>query len=81
MLALVVQSIRDFNGEGLPLFIFANWRGFSGGQRDMFDQVLKFGAYIVDGAYNERHVCVVLCSSSRLSTPPCCSSRYLVIER
>jgi acetyl-CoA carboxylase carboxyltransferase component len=44
------QTIRDFNGEGLPLFIFANWRGFSGGQRDMFDQVLKFGAYIVDGA-------------------------------
>jgi acetyl-CoA carboxylase carboxyltransferase component len=44
-----MQSIRDFNGEGLPLFIFANWRGFSGGQRDMFDQVLKFGAYIVEG--------------------------------
>ncbi|KAL1235404.1 Acetyl-CoA carboxylase [Trichinella spiralis] len=28
--------------------IFANWRGFSGGMKDMFDQVLKFGAYIVD---------------------------------
>ena len=28
--------------------IFANWRGFSGGQRDMFDEVLKFGAQIVD---------------------------------
>ncbi|PVU98937.1 hypothetical protein BB559_001149 [Furculomyces boomerangus] len=43
------QSIRDFNnGEGLPLFIFANWRGFSGGQRDMYDQILKFGSYIVD---------------------------------
>lgn len=28
--------------------IFANWRGFSGGQRDMFDEVLKFGSMIVD---------------------------------
>lgn len=43
------QAIRDFNaGEELPLFIFANWRGFSGGQRDMFDEILKFGSYIVD---------------------------------
>ncbi|OQR99927.1 acetyl-CoA carboxylase [Thraustotheca clavata] len=42
-------AIRDFNTEDLPLFIFANWRGFSGGQRDMFDEVLKFGAEIVDG--------------------------------
>ena len=22
-----------------PLFLFANWRGFSGGMKDMFDQV------------------------------------------
>lgn len=28
--------------------IFSNWRGFSGGQRDMFDEVLKFGSMIVD---------------------------------
>lgn len=42
-------AINDFKGEDLPLFIFANWRGFSGGQRDMFDEVLKFGAAIVDG--------------------------------
>ncbi|KAA8893729.1 ClpP/crotonase-like domain-containing protein, partial [Sphaerosporella brunnea] len=26
----------------------ANWRGFSGGQRDMYNEVLKYGAYIVD---------------------------------
>ncbi|KAF0697377.1 Aste57867_11929 [Aphanomyces stellatus] len=45
-------AIRDFKGEDLPLFIFANWRGFSGGQRDMFDEVLKFGAEIVDGLVN-----------------------------
>ena len=27
------------NGEQLPLFILANWRGFSGGMRDMYDEV------------------------------------------
>ena len=43
-----MQAIRDFSREGLPLLILANWRGFSGGQRDMFDEVLKFGAFIVD---------------------------------
>uniref|UniRef100_A0A8C3I926 Acetyl-CoA carboxylase beta n=1 Tax=Chrysemys picta bellii TaxID=8478 RepID=A0A8C3I926_CHRPI len=42
------QAIRDFDRERLPLLIFANWRGFSGGMKDMYDQVLKFGAYIVD---------------------------------
>lgn len=34
--------------EDLPVFVIANWRGFSGGMRDMFDEVLKFGSYIVD---------------------------------
>ncbi|XP_041957093.1 acetyl-CoA carboxylase isoform X3 [Alosa sapidissima] len=42
------QAIQDFNRERLPLMVFANWRGFSGGMKDMYDQVLKFGAYIVD---------------------------------
>ncbi|KAI1006577.1 Acetyl-CoA carboxylase [Podosphaera aphanis] len=43
------QAIKDFNnGEQLPLMILANWRGFSGGQRDMFNEVLKYGSYIVD---------------------------------
>jgi acetyl-CoA carboxylase/biotin carboxylase 1 len=43
------QAINDFNhGEQLPLMILANWRGFSGGQRDMFNEVLKYGSYIVD---------------------------------
>jgi len=42
-------AIKDFNnGEQLPLFIFANWRGFSGGTRDMYNEVLKYGAMIVD---------------------------------
>ncbi|KAG1712648.1 hypothetical protein DVH05_000390 [Phytophthora capsici] len=37
-------AIKNFKGEDLPLFILTNWRGFSGGQRGMFDEVLKFGA-------------------------------------
>ncbi|XP_073990346.1 acetyl-CoA carboxylase isoform X3 [Rhodnius prolixus] len=43
------QAIKDFSHENLPLIIFANWRGFSGGMKDMYEQVVKFGAYIVDG--------------------------------
>lgn len=46
--AKTAQAIKDFDREGLPLFIFANWRGFSGGMRDMYDEVLKFGSLIVD---------------------------------
>nr|CAD2158339.1 unnamed protein product [Meloidogyne enterolobii] len=42
------EAINDFNHEGLPLIILANIRGFSGGQKDMFEMVLKFGAWIVD---------------------------------
>lgn len=48
------QAIRDLNTEGLPLFIFANWRGFSGGQRDMYDEVLKFGSDIVTALVDYR---------------------------
>ncbi|XP_062596285.1 acetyl-CoA carboxylase 1-like isoform X10 [Saccostrea cucullata] len=49
------QAIKDFNREDLPLMVFANWRGFSGGMKDMHDQVLKFGSYIVDALteYNQ----------------------------
>ena len=36
------QAIRDFNhGEQLPVVVLANWRGFSGGMRDMFDEVIS----------------------------------------
>jgi len=49
-------AIRDFNrGENLPLMIFANWRGFSGGTRDMYNEVLKFGAQIVDALVEYKH--------------------------
>lgn len=46
--AKTAQAIRDFQREELPLFILANWRGFSGGMRDMFDEILKSGSLIVD---------------------------------
>lgn len=50
------QAISDFNrGENLPLIIFANWRGFSGGTRDMYNEILKFGAMIVDNLRNYKH--------------------------
>ena len=42
------QAIQDLGGENLPLMIFANWRGFSGGTRDMYGEILKFGSFIVD---------------------------------
>lgn len=53
------QCIKDFNKEGLPLVIFANWRGFSGGMKDMYDQVLKFGAMIVDGLCDYKQPVIV----------------------
>jgi acetyl-CoA carboxylase/biotin carboxylase 1 len=50
------QAIQDFNrGENLPLLILANWRGFSGGTRDMYGEILKFGAMIVDALRTYRH--------------------------
>merc|ERR1711988_1912898 len=50
------QAIQDFGrGENLPLIIFANWRGFSGGTRDMAGEILKFGAQIVDALVKYEH--------------------------
>ncbi|KAL6574183.1 acetyl-coenzyme-A carboxylase [Orobanche hederae] len=42
------QALMDFNREELPLFIIANWRGFSGGQRDLFEGILQAGSMIVE---------------------------------
>ncbi|XP_073646316.1 acetyl-CoA carboxylase 2 isoform X4 [Tursiops truncatus] len=62
------QAIQDFNREKLPLMIFANWRGFSGGMKDMYDQVLKFGAYIVDGLRKYKQPVLIY-------IPPCAELR------
>ncbi|XP_059630432.1 acetyl-CoA carboxylase 1-like [Cornus florida] len=42
------QALMDFNREEIPLFILANWRGFSGGQRDLFEGILQAGSTIVE---------------------------------
>lgn len=49
------QAINDFKREGLPIMIFANWRGFSGGSRDMAGEILKFGSMIVDALREYEH--------------------------
>jgi len=54
--AKTAQALRDFNrGEKLPVMVFANWRGFSGGTRDMYGEILKYGAQIVDALVEYEH--------------------------
>ncbi|GIM14329.1 hypothetical protein Vretimale_17214, partial [Volvox reticuliferus] len=48
-------AMEEFDSEGLPLFILANWRGFSGGMRDLFDGVLQAGSLIVERLRTYRH--------------------------
>ena len=71
------QAIQDFNtGEGLPLLLLANWRGFSGGRKDMYDEVLKFGSFIVDQLTQYRQPILVY-------IPPHCEIRggaWVVID-
>ncbi|XP_072165037.1 acetyl-CoA carboxylase-like [Diadema setosum] len=70
------QAIKDFNREGLPLIVFANWRGFSGGMKDMYEQVLKYGSYIVDGLCEYKQPVMVY-------IPPCAELRggsWVVID-
>uniref|UniRef100_A0AAR5PDP7 Acetyl-CoA carboxylase n=1 Tax=Dendroctonus ponderosae TaxID=77166 RepID=A0AAR5PDP7_DENPD len=78
------QVIQDFSKEDLPLFIFANWRGFSGGMKDMYEEILKFGAYIVDGLRQYKQpVIVYLPPSAELRggawavVDPTINSRYM----
>lgn len=37
------EAIKDFNREGLPLIVFANWRGFSGGMKGDYCKKKKPG--------------------------------------
>ena len=63
------QAINDFNhGEQLPLMIMANWRGFSGGQKDMYNEILKYGAFIVDALVDYKQPIFVY-------IPPTCELR------
>lgn len=42
------DALQEYDREGLPLVILANWRGFSGGKRDLFEGILQAGASIVE---------------------------------
>ena len=50
-----VKALRDFTNKGLRVMIFAYWRGFSGGSRDMPGEILKFGSMIVDAFREYKH--------------------------
>ena len=47
--AKTAEALEDMGREQLPMIILANWRGFSGGLRDLFEGVLQAGSGIVEG--------------------------------
>jgi acetyl-CoA carboxylase/biotin carboxylase 1 len=53
--AKTAQAMEEFARQGLPLFILANWRGFSGGMRDLFEGVLQQGSLIVENLRTYPH--------------------------
>ncbi|KAK9867066.1 hypothetical protein WJX84_010484 [Apatococcus fuscideae] len=53
------HAIEEMNKEGLPLVILANWRGFSGGQRDLLDGILQAGSLIVEELRKYRYPVLV----------------------
>lgn len=55
----ISQFMHECNVEKLPLVIIANWRGFSGGTKDMFESVLKYGSMIVEQMAHYEHDIVV----------------------
>ena len=42
------QTVNDLKNENLPILIIANWRGFSGGTTDMYNDILRCGSSIVN---------------------------------
>ena len=42
------QWIQFMRNERRPLVIFPNWRGFAGGKIDLYEEIIKYGAMIVD---------------------------------
>ena len=53
--AKTAQAMEELARQGLPLFILANWRGFSGGMRDLFEGVLQQGSLIVENLRTYPH--------------------------
>jgi acetyl-CoA carboxylase/biotin carboxylase 1 len=69
------QALEEFMLERLPLFIIANWRGFSGGQRDLFDGVLQAGSLILEHLRTYRWAAAALLPllCCRCCCPSCCT--------
>jgi len=55
------QTLSDANNEKLNCLIIINWRGFSGGTRDMFDHILTYGSKILDNlrTYKQKIFCYI----------------------
>lgn len=49
--AWALQAIRDMSGEDLPIFVFANWRGFSGGMKVTFFLLLHHLSFLCFSFY------------------------------
>ena len=48
------QAIKDFNREELPLMVFANWRGFSGGMKGTLTYTtLTYNATVLSWQHQE----------------------------
>ena len=63
----IAKTIRDCNIEDIPMLIVADWRGFSGGTHDMFDNVLDFGSMIVSElAYYKNDVIIYVPPNGQL---------------
>lgn len=43
----IAQAIKDFSNESLDILLIANFKGFSGGKKEMEDNILKYGSEIV----------------------------------
>ena len=65
-------ALEEFDLEGLPLVLLANWRGFSGGQRDLFEGVLQASVDGREGSCTVCAVCVCICLHTDCFLCTCC---------
>lgn len=63
----MAQTINDVNREGIPLLMLMNMRGFSGGTRDMYNEILKFGSMIVENlTYFKQEIYIYVLPDSQI---------------
>ena len=53
--AKTAQALEDMAREALPVVVFACWRGFSGGRRDLYEGILQHGSGIVEALRTYEH--------------------------